>query len=118
MDGENNGKPYEQMDDLGGKNPYFWRATHNQWILVCKQPSQGNETILPNGPMVESSSRRAEARNFDALETVQGGGGVWKQRWWEEWVFVVIVVYFIYFDMLCIQVSKYASINLCRHQSI
>ena len=23
MDGENNGKPYEQMDDLGGKNPYF-----------------------------------------------------------------------------------------------
>ena len=23
MDGENNGKPYEQMDDLGGKNPIF-----------------------------------------------------------------------------------------------
>ena len=23
MDGENNGKPYEQMDDLGGKNPLF-----------------------------------------------------------------------------------------------
>ena len=21
MDGENNGKPYEQMDDLGGKRP-------------------------------------------------------------------------------------------------
>ena len=21
MDGENNGKPYEQMDDLGGKKP-------------------------------------------------------------------------------------------------
>ncbi len=20
-----NGKPYEQMDDLGGKNPYFWK---------------------------------------------------------------------------------------------
>ena len=28
MDGENNGKPYEQMDDLGGKNPYFWFNTH------------------------------------------------------------------------------------------
>ena len=27
MDGENNGKPYEQMDDLGGKNPYFWFNT-------------------------------------------------------------------------------------------
>ena len=26
MDGENNGsKPYEQMDDLGGKKPYFWK---------------------------------------------------------------------------------------------
>ena len=25
MDGENNGKPYEEMDDLGGKNPYFWK---------------------------------------------------------------------------------------------
>ena len=25
MDGENNGKPYFLMDDLGGKNPYFWK---------------------------------------------------------------------------------------------
>ena len=25
MDGENIGKPYVQMDDLGGKNPYFWK---------------------------------------------------------------------------------------------
>ena len=23
MDGENNGKPYEQMDDLGVSHPYF-----------------------------------------------------------------------------------------------
>ena len=23
MDGESNGKPYEQMDDLGGKPPLF-----------------------------------------------------------------------------------------------
>ena len=31
MDGENNGKPYEQMDDLGGiwkTHPYFWVDTH------------------------------------------------------------------------------------------
>ena len=29
MDGENNGKPYEQMDDLGGfYHPYFWFNTH------------------------------------------------------------------------------------------
>ena len=25
MDGENKGKAYEQMDDLGGKNHYFWK---------------------------------------------------------------------------------------------
>ena len=29
MDGENKGKPYEQMDDLGGfYHPYFWFNTH------------------------------------------------------------------------------------------
>ncbi len=27
MDGENHGKPYEQMDDLG-VFPYFWLNTH------------------------------------------------------------------------------------------
>ena len=33
MDGENNGKPYEQMDDLGGKHHYFWFNTHIQCIV-------------------------------------------------------------------------------------
>ena len=28
MDGENNGKPYEQMDDLGGFNPTTFGNTH------------------------------------------------------------------------------------------
>ena len=28
MDGENNGKPYEQMDDLGVFHLYFWFNTH------------------------------------------------------------------------------------------
>ncbi len=26
MDGENNGKPYEQMDDLGGNTTIFWNT--------------------------------------------------------------------------------------------
>ena len=37
MDGENNGKPYEQMDDLGVKNikkPYFWFNTHMQSVIL------------------------------------------------------------------------------------
>ena len=37
MDGENNAsKPYEQMDDFGGKNqhhPYFWFNTHVLQLL-------------------------------------------------------------------------------------
>ena len=42
MDGENHGKPYEQMDDLGGFPPIFgnihfctlgkgWLTSHNSW---------------------------------------------------------------------------------------
>ena len=33
MDGENHGKPYEQMDDLGGKHPYFWKHPYPQGML-------------------------------------------------------------------------------------
>ena len=32
MDGENNGKPYEQMDDLG-VFPYFWKHPYHQIFL-------------------------------------------------------------------------------------
>ena len=32
MDGENNGKPYEQMDDLGEKNPIFGSTPISVWI--------------------------------------------------------------------------------------
>ncbi len=38
MDGENNGsKPYEQMDDLGGKIPRFFGKKHPQLqeFVVC-----------------------------------------------------------------------------------
>ena len=50
MDGENNGKPYEQMDDLGGfpifletpiffenSHPYFWKAKKKSLGLVKQQ---------------------------------------------------------------------------------
>ncbi len=32
MDGENNGKPYEQMDDLG-VFPYFWKHPYFGGVL-------------------------------------------------------------------------------------
>ena len=39
MDGENNGKPYEQMDDLGGKSPIFGNL--HFWTYVPAIKSSG-----------------------------------------------------------------------------
>ena len=37
MDGENKGKPYEQMDDFGGTMgyPYFWKHPYINIVMVC-----------------------------------------------------------------------------------
>ncbi len=37
MDGENSGKSYEKMDDLGGKNPIFGN-TQMGWVIT---PNKG-----------------------------------------------------------------------------
>ena len=42
MDGENNGKPYEQMDDLGGFPPIFGNThidSYENWILADMEKS-------------------------------------------------------------------------------
>ena len=36
MDGKNNGKPYEQMDDLGGIFSYFWFNTHKHVGVIVR----------------------------------------------------------------------------------
>ena len=38
MDGENNGKPYEQMDDLGGFHPPLKETPSgvNCWLFPCR----------------------------------------------------------------------------------
>ena len=57
MDGENNGKPYEQMDDLGGV-PIIFGSTHifirglkdlfpNKKMLQCSEVSSLRLTIRP-----------------------------------------------------------------------
>ena len=46
MDGENNGKPYEQMDDLGGFSPYFWFNTHMGNMETCPRTLQWNPPTL------------------------------------------------------------------------
>ena len=33
MDGENHGKPYFLMDDLGGKTHYFWKKGNTKLII-------------------------------------------------------------------------------------
>ena len=38
MDGENNGTPYEQMDDLGGKPPYFWKHPDGATLMFQVLP--------------------------------------------------------------------------------
>ena len=51
MDGENNGKPYEQMDDLGV--PLFWKHPYSRLNLVANlDPSMhatGNRSSLSIG---------------------------------------------------------------------
>ncbi len=41
MDGKNNGKPYEQMDDLGGKTPLFVEGHPSS---VPSTPEKGETT--------------------------------------------------------------------------
>ena len=59
MDSENNGKPYEQMDDLG-VFPYFWKHPH-----ILQQLFHVNVNIFPQGQRANSSSE-------PAVSTVQG----------------------------------------------
>ena len=63
MDGENNGKPYEQMDDLGGFPPFFWFNTHMQWFssvlfflpkILLPWTTHGFEEFLPGHPGFEA----------------------------------------------------------------
>ena len=74
MDGENNGKPYEQMDDLGGKRyPYFWFNTHlscfsTQAEVMAETPEQPRcaspplevKVVTPVIPVTETPVETAE----------------------------------------------------------
>ena len=42
MDGENNGRPDEQMDDLGGVHPLFLVQQNNKATLIPQGPSRNN----------------------------------------------------------------------------
>ena len=54
MDGENNGKPYEQMDDLGENPPIFGNThmsdTDTPWTCM-------NKVVLPGAPLLQPPSR-------------------------------------------------------------
>ena len=60
MDGKNNGKPYEQMDDLGGKTPLFlvqhpFEDEASLITLSKKNPDDWVRTVSFQGLFLERS---------------------------------------------------------------
>jgi len=59
MDGENNGKPYFLMDDLGGKTHYFWKhppklgftTAPERWRRISQQ------RLSPTGAVGDSKEK-------------------------------------------------------------
>ena len=66
MDGETNGKPYEQMDDLGGKKTYFWVNTHTRdstlWNHLRNLPNDTALKAVEPIPVILSGPRGAGIR--------------------------------------------------------
>ena len=66
MDGENNGKPYEQMDDLGG-NPSFWetaiyRSSHGSVMgAPTEAPRDMGEAQKEDVELSQSKAKRTHA---------------------------------------------------------
>ena len=66
MDGENNGKPYEQMDDLGGKPTIFGnihipsttRGGMSLWLPPLRRARNAAESRVPTMPVVLLRRRR------------------------------------------------------------
>ena len=79
MDGENNGKPYEQMDDLGGKHPYFWVDTHMCVCIISSTPKNQNYESRETNPRSEHF-----VENTGAIEEITSK----KKRvaWWRGWL--------------------------------
>ena len=48
MDGENNGKPYEQMDDLG-VFPYFWKHPHGSRVIATERKLESSNPVGRSG---------------------------------------------------------------------
>ena len=66
MDGENNGTPYEKIDDLGGKNHYFW-----------KHPNGCPTSFIPSPGLGPSFSREVgDAYRAARREEAATGGGL------------------------------------------
>ena len=66
MDGENNGKPYEQMDDVGVYHPYFWKhpyADVRRYIYptftICFKPSTGRSIFQSHSAISRVIARGA-----------------------------------------------------------
>ena len=55
MDGLFHGKTYEQMDDLEGKNPYFWFNTQLATTTLSKMNSRKSFVHIHNDGILMSN---------------------------------------------------------------
>ena len=97
MDGENHGKPYEQMDDLGGK-PHYFRKHLISEITTLKDISASDHPMLhPGGLVSEFPPPRLRGRGPD----LTSGGRSGRRR-----------------DDACIYVDSYIYIYICIYTCI
>ena len=69
MDGENNGRPYFLMDDLGGNTPIFGNS------MKCNvQPSGPSSTKAVSVVLKDGNSKVFQAKTFKVSEVPQEVG--------------------------------------------
>ncbi len=107
MDGEKNRKPYEQMDDLGGKIPLFLdqHLIFFKKIHFCSSPTGVNDWILPPPPPIQPPPKDGVAskgaRNGLSARSTPGGNRSFKGAGWGgpsleniSFGFVLMVMFF------------------------
>ena len=79
MDGENNGKPYFLMDDLGGK-PYFWKHPFHCFFGAHfeSRPQPRNTTFRHGTGQAHRTQWPMGQGKKNAEKTRMGPGGWWR----------------------------------------
>ena len=86
MDGENNGTPYEQMDDFEGKNPYFWFNTHMALFGLHSPPEAAQSCSQPAARCSPHNRNLVQPDTAPPAGNGWGGGGGWRSG--DPWGFL------------------------------